>query len=1306
MQKQNNFFRAGINKDTTNEAMSNMQLRSAKNVLLLQEGEQAALTNMGGTLLKEALLINPATDLNILASVSTQNGIIYFTYDSVYGSQIKLYDLISIVEISHKLAFPPQGTIEAVYYSDSTGEYIIFTDNKNRIQRLNVTERRIERIQPMVGNPCIEFVRVESTGNLQAGSYQFMHRGWNPDTCEYSTWGTITCAIPVTLEKGGGKIGEPTNKSIVLSIPDSGYPQTQVLVIKNLDNNLVTQGTLLQPVDYTTEFTYTGDESGVVVDLSDILVDDLPIKTAKTIVSKDNRLFAGNVKLQDYRFNAQPVVGSAYTIERAVDYGNIEDATKYRSAMRGELYTYGVYYYDEQGIGVVCPLDLSPFNQNAVRIENYATGNVSIISATTTDIFTSGVFRIGDRIETSGVRANVIGINPGVIRVDEPFPFIVNGVSIDLLLGQAGNQGDSYAWKYPSRKNNQFTIFNEQGEITSLGLKIENLTNHPEWAVGFEIVVLERKKDIIYQMPHVPTIGVLGASTPGLQQNTLPYYDNNQELDLITAKIHNFGVARNIGHEFIGNDPYQFCRWYIQNGVDDYAEIPKAIWTQAPSYLYSVNGDSFAFADAQGYSIELVDAVALKQRKVFRGSSYPLIGQGFLNQFVDVFEANTRQQYFYNREGYYVKGGNNVYGQSIKEAVGGVGNLRIEYQIDLARGHGKQVLPYKPMSRYPYQHIDIYANINELALQQREHPSVSANADYLFNPIAASQRGIIMGLNAVLPDFTSIFVERRNTQGDDYFPLLNWTANTNIYDEASVGGVVVIDTSSTPHTINAGFADSVNDGDVACGAYILNIAKGLGDFRYGASAEQVDGNWCRTGICKKVDNSTDSFDLEVFGGDTFITKHSIKVRNNKPYIVQYKVIASEVDDANVGDNHTKVGVTDAGVEIIDVYLESPVNANFEKNVGQYPAEQGNDANYYTSLRDYYYHPAYSKLNCDKPLATKQGFCAETSDLSASVVWSDIKIRGGVDTALNTVDGFRRFRTNNLWNLDQKYGQVNKIVTLEGRDLHIFQENKIAFQPIGVDQLQTIDGQLIATGTGEVLGRGEYYLQRDLGSQHLRTIVQRDGMIYGLDAARKIVFRFANRGASFEFLSWNGMNEHYVSKIDANALESLYHAYIDSRYDRYVLQIGDDAHAYNTKGQYWESEMPLVDRGVAFDKRLFLNKGGFIYEAYEGSDLFGEQMVSEFSFVVNPAINAQKVFEVLEFNCQGQPLEVRCQVDNQDTGWLPFSTARHGQYNVNRLRDFANRNDLDRLRGEAMLVSVRFVEPVVFTGVRTGWRRSF
>ncbi|MEM9992007.1 MAG: hypothetical protein AAF738_09595, partial [Bacteroidota bacterium] len=626
----------------------------------------------------------------------------------------------------------------------------------------------------------------------------------------------------------------------------------------------------------------------------------------------------------------------------------------------------------------------------------------------------------------------------GVIRVNVRFPFLVNNARIDLLLGQKGNQGSSYAWKYPARSDNQFTIFNASGETTALGLKLEGLSNHPAWAVGFEIVVLERKKDIVYQMPHVPMIGVLGASTPGLGVTPDTIYDNNEQLDFVAAKVHSLGIARNIGHKYLIGDPYQFSEWIPQNSVDDFAETPKSIWAQPPSYLYSVNGDSFAFADSEGYNLELADAVAWRHRKVFKTTSNKSVLSGFLNQFGDVFEANTREQYFYNREGYYILNGNRVYSTKLVDAVGGIGDLRIEYQVDLALGHGKQILPYCPMSNGVFQHINLYGNINELAQQQRSHPSVRASVDFLFNPVAVGQRGLVLGINEALPDFTSIFVPRKNMSNDDFFPLLDWTANRNIYEKESVGNVVTLNTNGDIDLTTAGFTDSVDDGEIVGGAYILNVKKGLGDFRYGATKDQITGNWCRTGICKEITAVDESFDLEVWGGDTYITKHSIKVSSHKPYIVQYRLVDSEVDDQDLGGIHTKVGVTDAGVEILDVYLESPINSYFEKNVAQYPAQTGNDANLYTSQRDYYYHPAYSKLNCDKPLATKQDFCAETSDLSASVVWSDVKIRGGVDTALNTVDGFRRFRTNNLWNLDQKYGEVVKIVTLEGRDLHIFQ----------------------------------------------------------------------------------------------------------------------------------------------------------------------------------------------------------------------------------------------------------------------------
>ena len=81
-------------------------------------------------------------------------------------------------------------------------------------------------------------------------------------------------------------------------------------------------------------------------------------------------------------------------------------------------------------------------------------------------------------------------------------------------------------WKFPSRNNRNYSIFKEDG-LSALGIKINGITNHPEWAKAYAMVRVRRLKDIVWQSPHItasavmPSTNVEGAGESGSVNGTL-----------------------------------------------------------------------------------------------------------------------------------------------------------------------------------------------------------------------------------------------------------------------------------------------------------------------------------------------------------------------------------------------------------------------------------------------------------------------------------------------------------------------------------------------------------------------------------------------------------------------------------------------------------------------------------------------------------------------------------------------------------------------------------------------------------------
>jgi len=1302
-----------------------------------------------------------------------REGITFFTWDSEQGSKILYYDVVDNYltqmfpnpELVEDLDFPSDWCVYAKPYSDRGCHYVYFTDTRNNLRRIELrVDRYIEQdcveriirgsqsyprldelgVIKQANTGCIDFYTVLDGGGLKAGGYSFMYRKYNTTNARRTNFSNTTNVIPVILSDDiGGKVDQITNKKIALSIPpgdgSDGFDSIQLLVIKHISGSEANpeNGFLLKPNKewyQNGNIEYTGVNDEIEVSLADFLIDDLAMKSMGDFVFKQEKIIGSRFELQDFALEQDIVPDCVQTIQRKIGsaesaYSDIEDAVNNKSEFRGEQIAYGVYVYNEHGNGVVYPLDLSGFSPDKVISTLAMTGTVdssgyNLLFGDTYEITIGDAdLKIGDWIKIGNGWGEIIQKNFQVVTVDVKGGMFTVGTEapIEILLGQSGNQSDSWTWKYASRADSQFTIFDDDGDISAIGLSIQGLKNWPSWAKGFEIVRGKRIKNIVGQTPHIPTIGVQGVPTtnytesPVAREFSFPPLevkidvigdpDYKGQLDYLVPKPHIWGHARNIvcNVEVLSEsneiDIANYKAEYrVQTGEDGLNEVSRAIYALPPEFMYGVDGNSLDIDSVlQATEVNIADAVAIRYKEIdvlneakidiidddpevtnINPDNNEKVGK---DTYVSIFEACSADQFFYNREkrigvnndhavqaplGVYLAANGSVLGESV---------MRAAYFNPIQGEQDFFPLP-EPVFKDQLDTIALYGNSEQLCLQQLANPVITTYPNNLDTGQTKNQKGLLIGLDGQLQDFTALMWNA----AVEYFPFLDYVKQQSV-----LTGYITEDSEI--------FAGPVVETDkIIGGAYILNIERGLGSGRYG-SINDATVQWQRTGVCQSlsqsdIDNNT-TFDLEVFAGDCYITKHSFKISETAPKILELTADYDLVYDENKirqnldREEIQKVCEFRRNVEFLDVVLESEVNAHFENIVDQYPRLNNNHISTYMNNREYYYHTGYSKQNDIKPLVSYEDRAKENNLYRTGLVASETKLRGGESNEFVDVEGFDRFKANNIFLADGRFGDITRLIDNNDFGLTFIQEKKVGWIGIGLDRISTEDNLLLATGTSEVFGNSEQYISRDMGSQHPLSIVERDGLIYGVDSIRKAVWRMGPRGGGFEVISLKAMKSYFDKELIGAEFIS---GHIDTRRENYVLTIDDNTIIFNIPLGQWDHELPTkLEHGIGSGNDLFWFKDGYLYQAYEGDygQLFGSPVDTRVKVVINDEANLPKILQSIAINCKGAVDSVKIRVcgTDQETEWLPLSLNKKNNHYWNNVL----RSGRDKLKGSAFEV---------------------
>lgn len=333
-------------------------------------------------------------------------------------------------------------------------EILYLTDDNNEPRYLNLkmggnngsTEDHFSLLP--LGNPNIlKYKQVRNGGNLPSGSYQFSFMYYDTETGRSSRPSLLTNPIPIfpseiptlngvvdgdVIERVcGGLPNEKANKSILLSFldgykePEKGmYDSIILITVKNIDGSK-TPDTKAYYSDPDTSW-YNGSDiyyDGSITEsdkaIESVILDNVPIRSAKTLEIKEGYMFLGGVKFRDLKLksgegtlknaslNRKNIGASSnYVHEGARDsseagepispevmekfgtttgnfksdgigYKNPLNCANYKSEMRGEVIRYGITYMDKWGNwSAVKTFNFRGFSERRSYINNSSSADI------------------------------------------------------------------------------------------------------------------------------------------------------------------------------------------------------------------------------------------------------------------------------------------------------------------------------------------------------------------------------------------------------------------------------------------------------------------------------------------------------------------------------------------------------------------------------------------------------------------------------------------------------------------------------------------------------------------------------------------------------------------------------------------------------------------------------------------------------------------------------------------------------------------------------------------------------------------
>lgn len=265
---------------------------------------------------------NPGGHNPLLPTDSPSVGQIWqYTYDKItlIGTLKLIYN--NYVDFSTYYAIPPTATEGR--YENSGVERIYFTDNYNKLRSINCADPNSLALDVSLLNivPSVDMDRpiLTNIGNgggssVKVGAYQACYRlkntgGAVTNFCELSD---IVYVVPANEQANtgganfrdyvGANAGSTTNKQITWTVSnlDKDYDRIEFAIAFRSTSIELATITIIDDAPISAldsyEITYDGSELGIDLTLEEFLSTSVAFTHCKTIGTKDNRLFVGNVR--------------------------------------------------------------------------------------------------------------------------------------------------------------------------------------------------------------------------------------------------------------------------------------------------------------------------------------------------------------------------------------------------------------------------------------------------------------------------------------------------------------------------------------------------------------------------------------------------------------------------------------------------------------------------------------------------------------------------------------------------------------------------------------------------------------------------------------------------------------------------------------------------------------------------------------------------------------------------------------------------------------------------------------------------
>jgi hypothetical protein len=1305
-QKFVNIFDGGLNKDSDPKTLENNQYTNALNIDITGSGAFRVARPIQGSTFLNSIPVS-FTNVKVLgcfettyliSDVATSCATLFVIFDDQYNIWVCPLSGSSPIKVYEKTVDSSEYTaVDAKLNSENGIDYLYFVDGVNPPGKLRcvlpistlLSDTEISLLKRAPLGLKISDFSVTSGGDLLCGSYPTCVRYYNNNTGKVSAWSIPTLPIKVHLDPtaedrqfhtSGRNV--TTSKQIVYSIAFSNstekalYTHYQLGVIENVDTDSPSQVmSVLPPVELpvgsSTTYNYKSNFKVNTTTIDDVVIEPAPIKTAKTLEIKDNRLFLGNITYKNLEYdNGTPkmndpsiLVGDVTTTVAKVQPSDVLDswyvndtyASKYVGYFRDEVYRFAISYYDEN------------YNFSA----------------------------------------------PSVLDMSDVVGNQISGSSTDM--------------KFPSRHIYGYSLLNSDNIPVALGLRLSCLDNHPSWAVGFVILRAKRKENILGQSPIIPatkiepTLAVYEFPTRPVQ--AYREFAGSYSYDFVdysSASPAENPTGITVPKNMLRSVPTDIVRYSLSEFGGLFTELVKySKQTDSRRWLFFHPGSMFQSQTGtflEPYSLKAGDRlktidVALQRRstRTYGTNDLSLSDGEYVESETDTNFFSTRGSDYYSLRN--SSSGWTSFQSGISDyvfidnrtssAVFNSGERIEDYNSVMETVVPDSVVP-TPLRKGYVELKDSHADINlasYASTQSTPFGSITAGSVYVNGSrisfdwsnanSTASKYGNAYAYNGsavTKPNYQ--YIEIANIErglADDRY------GESEAYHEYIYTGAHYEFTDFEKSSLRSGGNPRTNrsTGIVVYGGdcYISYVNYKVTDSHFAVSNDKL-----MTTTTLHPDTVASRFKYGFY-----VRKGPIAYEASRP--VPYK----------------------AEAQTISCYIESKYNLDVQVRAGVFQTGETTNSdipyvitNSKAEARipyNYVIQPELSFENTYKIWIPRLESQIVRDRYRSRILFSNEKIYQ------SDIEGFDVFNALDYYDLSESYGDITKLIASKDT-MYAIQDSAVLYIPINANVLETSDGASLQVRSSAVIDKPKF-ISNTLGAQSIQAVTRGNNGIFFIDQRRGKIVGVGGDGTAI--LSDVGMKRHFESSISPSSYVDLFY---DLKRDKLYAGIGS---VENSKDRYvfdgvigkWITRITtnqldapygfiyasnIHDKFLVFSYNTGYSSGQLSYGTWNTAVSNAHMNVilrPEITFIANPNPGQPKTFNNLVVDVTNNIDNAVCKVyrdtsfGNQSTVALDLTQDhRHeSNYKIAILRDTLN-GDNSRLRGSFMEVTLQWPSTLV------------